>query len=147
MPIAVGITLSLIVALFARSAGLDRERAFYSTVLIVVASYDVLFAAMSGSMPVLIIESILMAGFTAAAVAGFRSNQWILVAGLFGHGLFDAVHGYIVENTGMPPWWPSFCLAYDVGAAGFMAWFSTPRVRARFSNRGELASLAALLRQ
>ena len=37
------------VALFARFVGFDRDRAFYPTVLMVIASYYVLFAAMSDS--------------------------------------------------------------------------------------------------
>ena len=45
MPYVVGIVLSLGVALFARRVGFDRDRAFYPTVLIVIASYYVLFAA------------------------------------------------------------------------------------------------------
>ena len=49
MPYAIGIVLSLSVALFASRVGFDRDRAFYPTVLIVIASYYVLFAAMSES--------------------------------------------------------------------------------------------------
>mgnify|MGYP006331461847 CR=1 FL=1 len=50
----IGLLLSLAVAVFARSAGFDRDRAFYPTVVIVVASYYMLFAAMSGSVPALL---------------------------------------------------------------------------------------------
>jgi hydrogenase-4 membrane subunit HyfE len=49
MPYVVGIVLSIGVAVLARSVGFDRDRAFYPTVMIVIASYYVLFAAMSGS--------------------------------------------------------------------------------------------------
>ena len=31
-------------------------------------------------------------------------------------------HGHIVANAGVPVWWPAWCLAYDVGAAGALAW-------------------------
>lgn len=121
MPYAVGIILSLGVAALGRWGGLDRDRAFYATVLIVVASYYVLFAAMGGSGQAVLIESVVMAGFSAAAVTGFKSNSWIVVAGLAGHGVFDAFHGAVIENPGMPPWWPAFCGTYDVGAAAWMA--------------------------
>ena len=123
MPIVIGIVLSLVVAVFARRVGFDRDRAFYPTVLIVVASYDVLFATINASPSTLLIELIVMAGFAIAAVIGFRSTPWILVAGLAGHGIFDAVHGMIVTNPGMPPWWPAFCAAYDIGAAVWLAWY------------------------
>jgi hypothetical protein len=123
LPYVVGIVLSIGVALFARSVGFDRDRAFYPTVLIVIASYYVLFAAMSGSIQTVVLESALMTVFVIAAVAGFKGSAWITVGALVGHGLQDAVHGHIVANAGVPAWWPAWCLAYDVGAAGALAWF------------------------
>ena len=122
MPAAIGIVLSASVALFARKVGLDRDRAFYPTVMIVIASYYVLFAAMSGSVQTVLLESVVMSLFAIAAVVGFKSSAWIVVAALAGHGVFDAVHGYLIENAGMPAWWPAWCLAYDVGAAAGLAW-------------------------
>jgi hypothetical protein len=122
MPYVVGIVLSLSVALFARRVGFDRDRAFYPTVLIVIASYYVLFAAMTDSVHTILLESIVMMGFLIAAVVGFKSSGWIVVGGLAGHGVFDALHGKVLENSGVPAWWPAFCLAYDLGAAGGLAW-------------------------
>ena len=118
MPYVIGIVLSVSVASFARYVGFDRDRAFYPVVMIVIASYYVLFAAMSGSVQTVVIESVVMTLFAAAAVAGFKSSGWIVVVALAGHGVFDAVHGYVIENAGMPAW----CLAYDVGAAAVLAW-------------------------
>ncbi len=83
--------LSLAAAGFARLVGFDRDRAFYATVLIVVAS-------------------------------GFKLSPWIVAAGLAGHGVFDAFHGSVIANPGMPPWWPAFCGSYDVCAGGILAW-------------------------
>ena len=79
MPYVVGIVLSLSVALFARRVGFDRDRAFYPTVLIVIASYYVLFAAMSESVRTVLLESMVMAGFSMAAVVGFKSSGWIVL--------------------------------------------------------------------
>jgi hypothetical protein len=124
MPYVIGLVLSVGVALFARRVGLDRDRAFYPTVLIVIASYYVLFAAMSGSIQTVVLESILLVLFVIAAVAGFKGSVWIIVAALAGHGVQDAVHGHIIANAGVPTWWPAWCLAYDVGAAGALAWIS-----------------------
>jgi hypothetical protein len=122
MPYVVGIVLSLSVALFARRVGFDRDRAFYPTVLIVIASYYVLFAAMSDSVHTVLLESMVMACFSIAAVVGFKSSAWIVVGGLACHGVFDGLHGNLLENSGVPVWWPAFCLAYDLGAAGGLAW-------------------------
>jgi len=122
MPYVIGIVLSAGVAVFARFVGFDRDRAFYPTVMIVIASYYVLFAVMSGSVQTVVIESVVMTLFAAAAVAGFKSSAWIVVVALAGHGVFDAVHGHVIENAGVPAWWPAWCLAYDVGAAACLAW-------------------------
>ena len=122
MPYVVGIVLSAGVAVFARYVGFDRDRAFYPTVMIVIALYYVLFAAMSGSVQTVLLESVVMSLFAIAAVVGFKSSAWIVVAALAGHGVFDALHGHVLENSGVPVWWPAFCLAYDVGAAAGLAW-------------------------
>jgi hypothetical protein len=52
----------------------------------------------------------------------FYPTVWIVVVALASHGVFDAVHGYVIENAGVPAWWPAWCLAYDVGAAAGLAW-------------------------
>jgi len=129
MPYVIGIVLSVSVASFARCVGFDRDRAFYPTVLMVIASYYVLFAAMSDSVHTVLLESVVMTVFVIAAVVGFKSSAWIVVAALAGHGIFDVVHGNVVENSGVPAWWPAFCLAYDLGAAGSLAWLLQRRPR------------------
>ena len=68
---------------------------------------------MSDSVQTVLLESMVMTGFSIAAVVGFKSSAWIVVGGLAGHGAFDALHRNILENSGVPVWWPAFCLAYD----------------------------------
>jgi hypothetical protein len=119
---AIGLVLALGVFAFARTVGFDRDRAFYPTVLIVVALYYVLFAVMSGSIRTLIMESLVMTAFAIAAVAGFRRSLWIVAAGLLAHGVLDLVHHLVIANAGVPVWWPGFCSAYDIAAAGGLAW-------------------------
>jgi len=79
LPSVVGIALSIAVASFARLVGFDRDRAFYPTVLIVIASYYVLFAAMISSIETVLLESIVMTLFVIAAVAcppGGQHGVW-----------------------------------------------------------------------
>lgn len=125
LPYVVGIVVSIGVAVFARWVGFDRDRAFYPAVLIVIASYYVLFASMIGSVETVLLESIVMTLFVIAAVAGFKGTPWIIVAALAAHGVHDAAHSHIVANAGVPAWWPAWCLAYDVGAACALAWLLT----------------------
>jgi hypothetical protein len=101
---------------------LDRDRAFYPTVAIVVPSYYVLFAVMGGTTHALIVELSVMAAFVVAAVIGFKHSLWIVSAALVGHGVFDFLHAGIVTNDGMPEYWPAFCGSYDVGAGVCLAW-------------------------
>jgi hypothetical protein len=124
VPYVIGIVLSAGIAVFARVVGFDRDRAFYPTVMIVIAAYYVLFAVISGSVRTVVIESVVMTLFAAAAVAGFKSSAWIVAVALAGHGVFDAVHGYVIENAGVPAWWPAWCLSYDLGAAAILAWLT-----------------------
>jgi hypothetical protein len=74
MPCIIGIVLAAGVALFARCGGFDRDRAFYPTVLIVIASYYVLFAAMGDSVQTVLVELTVMALFAIAAVVGLNGS-------------------------------------------------------------------------
>jgi hypothetical protein len=118
----VGTVLALGVCFLATFAGFDRDRAFYPTLMIVIASYYGLFAVMSGSVQALTRESVVIAGFLLLSLLGFKLNLWFVVGGLFAHGIFDFIHDNLIPNPGVPAWWPMFCLTYDVTAAGYLAW-------------------------
>lgn len=122
MAYLVGIVIALVVSLSATFAGFDKDRAFYPTVLAVIASYYVLFAVMGGSIETVLVELAVMSVFIGVAVLGFKRNLWFVVAALLVHGIFDFVHGHFVSNPGVPIWWPMFCLAYDFAAAVYLSW-------------------------
>jgi hypothetical protein len=131
LALLVGALLALAVGLLATASGLDRDRAFYPTVTIVIASYYALFAVMGASTNVLVLESVVSAVFLVIAVIGFRSSLWVVVLALAAHGVFDLVHGRVISNPGVPAWWPAFCLTYDVTAAAYLAWLlKIDRIRA-----------------
>ena len=121
MPYAVGIGLALAVCLFATRLGFDRDRAFYPTVTIVIASYYALFAVLGESTRALGIESAVIVLFLIVSVLGFHLNLWFVVGALLGHGLLDFFHARLIANPGVPVWWPPFCLAYDATAGGYLA--------------------------
>ena len=70
MAYLVGALLALAVGAMCTLLGLDRDRALYPAVLIVVASYYALFAVMGGSIHALLAESVAIAIFLAAALVG-----------------------------------------------------------------------------
>jgi hypothetical protein len=124
----VGSMLALAVGGLATAVGLDRDRAFYPTVLIIIASYYVLFAVLGESTHALVVETVVATAFLAVAIVGFRSSLWLVVAALAAHGILDLFHGRVIANPGAPAWWPAFCLAYDVVAAGYLAFLLSRRV-------------------
>jgi hypothetical protein len=126
-PAAVGACLAFAVGIFATVVRLDRDRAFYPTVAIVIASLYSLFAVIGGSTRALVVESTVGVGFIALAMFGFRTSLWVVAAALGLHGVFDLVHSSFISNPGVPRWWPAFCLTYDVAAAGYLAWLIISR--------------------
>lgn len=122
MEYLVGVILGIVVAGFARAIGFDRDRSFYPTVMIVIASYYALFALMGSTLhPALEIEvavGLVFVGFAAVS----RKSMWLVAAAIAGHGLFDFFgHHLLVTNTGMPAWWPGFCGAIDIVLGGWLA--------------------------
>jgi hypothetical protein len=121
MEYLIGVVLAVAVCVFAMLAGFDRDRVFYPTLLIPIATYYIVFAVMASSTPVLIIESLVAGAFLVLAVAGFKKNLWVIVAALTGHGVLDFFHHVLIQNLGVPPWWPGFCLSFDILAGAFLA--------------------------
>ena len=122
MALLIGVVLAFAVGLFASRVKLDRDRAFYTTVMLVIAFLYTLFAVIGSSTHAIIIESVVGLMFAALAVSGFKSSLWLVVAALAGHGIFDSFHGRVISNPGVPDFWPAFCAAYDVTAAGYLTW-------------------------
>jgi hypothetical protein len=121
MEYVVGCLLSLATVVLAAVIGFARERSFYSTVLIVIATYYVLFAVMGASRQTLMIEIVIASGFILFALLGFKANLWLVAAALMGHGIFDFMRPSFIANPGVPHWWPGFCLAFDVIFGGWLA--------------------------
>lgn len=127
MEYLIGVVLAVVVCAFAMLAGFDRDRVFYPTLLTVIATYYILFAVMGSSTTALTIETLVAGIFLMLAVAGFKKNLWLVVAALAGHGVFDFFHHLVIQNPGVPVWWPGFCLSFDILAGGFLAVLLTRR--------------------
>jgi hypothetical protein len=117
----IGLLVAVGIAALAAWSGLDRGRSFYPTALIVIAFYYVLFAAMGASRGVLAAEVAVAVGFTVLAVFGFQRSMWLVAAAIAGHGVFDFfLHNPLIQNPGMPVWWPGFCGTVDVALGIWM---------------------------
>lgn len=122
MDIVIGIVLALATGIAGSVVAFDRERSFYPVILIVIATYYVVFAATGASWTAVMAESGVAGIFTVVAVIGYKRTLWFVVGGLAGHGIFDLVHSWVIENRGVPPSWPLFCSSYDLIAAAYLAW-------------------------
>ena len=100
MEYLIGLILSLVVAGFAIMVGFDRDRSFFPTVLIVIASYYVLFAVMGASERTLVIEIAAASVFLLFAVLGFRKNLWLVSATIVGHGILTSSITYSLKTRG-----------------------------------------------
>jgi hypothetical protein len=114
MPIVVGVLLALAIAALAKFTRFDEERSFYSTVLVIIASYYVLFAVLGGSSHALVWELVIAVVFSIVAIIGALFLPTLVGTGIIAHGLFDLVHDILIENSGVPTWWPTFCGSLDV---------------------------------
>lgn len=128
MEYLVGISLALGVSLFGKLSGFECDRAFYPTMTVVIAATYELFAVMGGSTHALSLKSAVFVLFALTAVFGFKSNLWLIVAALAGHGIFDLAHPHLIANPGVPAWWPAFCMTYDISAAVYLAWLLNRRI-------------------
>lgn len=122
MALTIGVVLALAVGVMCTVVGMDRDRALYCAVTMVVASLYVLFAVMGASTETIALEMLAASVFIVCAVVGFKSSLWIVAFALTMHGVFDFVHGRIIANPGVPVWWPAFCGAYDVTAGAYFGW-------------------------
>lgn len=112
LPLFVGAGLAIVLAVGARITRADQDRSFFPTILIVIATYYVLFAFMSSEA---IVEEIVVASvFTIAAIAG--GIVWPVLVGMaiFLHGVFDFLRPAVISNSGVPAWWPAFCGSVDI---------------------------------
>ena len=114
IPLLAGVLLAVAVAALARFTRFDQDRSFYPTVLIIIASYYVLFAMLADSSHALIWEIVIAVAFSAVAITGALYAPMLVGVGIMAHGLFDLVHHNIIENAGVPTWWPSFCGGIDI---------------------------------
>jgi hypothetical protein len=109
-----GVGLALVLAIFGKLTGYEKDRSFFPTLLIVIASYYLLFAILDGSVSTILIEIAVAAFFIVLAIWGSYQFPLIVGAGIALHGIFDFMYGYFYLNNGVPVWWPAFCAGIDI---------------------------------
>lgn len=90
------------------------ERSGVAVLLMAIAFFYPVFAAIQGDIPSLVLHLAIFGGFTALAIRGFAVGMHILAGGLIAHGVFDA--GLMFFTAPGPSWWPPFCAGVDITA-------------------------------
>ncbi len=113
MEFLIGIITGLIIVSAGKFTRIENNRRFYPVVLIVIALLYVVFGIIDGKIGAIVFESLFAAIFIGIAVVGFKKNLLIAAVGIFLHGIFDILHNFVIENSGVPSFYPQFCLAVD----------------------------------
>jgi hypothetical protein len=116
MEILIGSILAAVIALLARKIGFDNDKSFYPVLLIIIATYYILFAIQIGDEKAVLLEIIYAICFIIIAIIAYFKSLWLVVLMLFLHGIYD----YIIPHSGAPFWWRGFCLSVDFVFAGFL---------------------------
>jgi uncharacterized membrane protein HdeD (DUF308 family) len=114
IPAAIGVVLGLSIFALARWLAVESDRSFYPTILIVIASYYVLFAAIAGDSAGAAVELAIAVPFVACALLGLRTGTTVVAVGIIMHGGYDLMHSIFQFEHGAPNWWPAFCGAIDL---------------------------------
>ncbi|MCF6320881.1 MAG: hypothetical protein L3J32_03835 [Rhizobiaceae bacterium] len=107
---ALGVGTIFIHLLLSKKQGLE----FTSMLLVLIGSIYYGFALLSHNRNAAIVEIAIASVFVAMGIFGLWISPWILIIGLFLHGLWDIAHhnqnSYLVE---IPKWYIPFCATYD----------------------------------
>ncbi len=94
--------------------GYNRDRSYYSTILIVIALIYVLFGFMEGEPRRIIVEAVIALLFIVAAIIGERLTHMITGLFIILHGIYDVFHPQLLPGEAVPTWYPLFCLYVDL---------------------------------
>ena len=119
-PLLIGLGVGFAIAILAHLTRFERDRSFYPTVLIVIASYYVLFAVMSAES--VVIELLIAYFFSAIAIGAAVRWTSVIGWGILLHGVFDFTRNGIIGDGGAPQWWPAFCGGIDVALGLWLIW-------------------------
>jgi hypothetical protein len=117
----VSVALAVLTILAALLLGAELARIALAMTLAVTGGIYVGFAISEDRLSSMIVESIQLLVFFAIALCGATLSWWFLVAGYFGHGLWDFAHHPHGVRTHVPRWYISACVVYDWLVGAFIA--------------------------
>lgn len=109
----------------ARRAGVERQ--MYPGLLALLPCFYAAFASASGHHHISRLELAFGAPWIAVGltclVLELRRTAQILGVMWVLHAVFDLTHHLLVDNPGLPSWYPLWCAVVDVGVGACLLWF------------------------
>ena len=119
-PVAWGVVWGCLQAASPLALSWLDDSTVYALGLVVIAPVYIGLAVADGRPRVIAAEVVVASVFIVVAAAAVTGPEWLVVAGLAGHGAKDLWQhrtGFVSGTR----WWPPFCASVDVVAAGTIA--------------------------
>jgi hypothetical protein len=119
-PVAIGAAVGVLQAAAPFAFWWLPAATVYAISIAFIATVYIGFAVADGRPHVLVVESAVAGGITLVAAVAITGSPWLLVVGLFGHGVKDLWQhrtGFVAGTR----WWPPFCATVDWVAAALLA--------------------------
>ncbi|GAC23673.1 hypothetical protein GMES_1374 [Paraglaciecola mesophila KMM 241] len=124
---SIGAMVAVLIIGLAKLNKFDKDRSFFPTLTIVIASYYPLFGVLESRF--IWHEWMVFVLFTLITLYWYSRYTLAIGVLLIGHGLYDfAMHIGSVGNH-IPQWWPMFCGALDVTLGSWVLWYCTNKVK------------------
>ncbi|MCG2590469.1 DUF6010 family protein [Rhodohalobacter sulfatireducens] len=120
--ILIGILVGLVIIISGKITKFDNDESFYPLILIFISLLYILFASIDQGFSVILVETLIAAFFISCAILGFKGSKLWIPIGYALHGFFDILHPNLLNNSGVPAWWPGFCLGIDEVIALYLIW-------------------------
>ncbi len=112
--ILIGLGLGIVTIILHLTLTESKGLELTSFLLVLIGSVYYGFALLSKHKKAMIIEIIVASVFVAMGIFGLWISPWVLVIGLFLHGLWDiAHHNSSSKLVKIPQWYIPFCATYD----------------------------------
>jgi hypothetical protein len=135
LPIMIGALLGPVLVLMARRSGRVGEVRVLAIGLVVTAFLYVALAVPGADRSWLVLEIGGLAIFGVLAWLGTRISPGWLALGWAGHVAWDVgLHLERIQSV-VPPWYPLFCVGFDLIVAGYLLSLALPRLRASGERR------------
>lgn len=121
-----GLAVAVLTVAFARLV--RGQHWVYAIGLLTLPSLYASFAWHADLPAVVVMELVYGLPYLAAGLLlawrGMRHSATVVAAFWIAHGIYDLVHDRLLNNPGVPEWYPVFCFTVDVVIGAYVLWLA-----------------------